>query len=414
MRAQPLEAVRTQFGEFRAVFAIPAFATYQAGNFVMTTGFWMQRIAIGWVTWELTKSEYWLGLVAFAELFPSIITAVYGGALVDRHPAPQIMFWGQIASAAVALMMAGLYATEALTPQWILIVMILLGAVSGVVLPARLVMASHLAPQKLLPQAIAVNSTGFNLARFIGPMLAAGLLVVGSAGVVFTLAGVGFLALAYALYRIRDVPAQTVRPRHDAVNTWTVLRDMPQLPIIASVILVQACQGIFLRPASELFPAFSELVFGRGAEGLGLMNAALGIGAIIGALTLSKSRSERAALFQILGMSACFAVTLLAFSLATAFWVALGILVLHGASMSASNIAALAYVQTEAPPERLGRILSFYTIVFRVGPATGALIFGVTAEALDLVTTGLLFGIVGLGVTGVLGHVMIREFGKTR
>ena len=408
MRAHPLEAVRARTREFRAVFSIPAFATYQAGNFLMTTGFWMQRIAIGWVAWELTKSEYWLGLVAFAELFPSIITAVYGGALVDRYAATLIMFWGQIASALVALMMALLWSTGQLTEYWIVVVMVLLGAVSGLVLPARLVMASHLAPKALLPQAIAINSTGFNLARFIGPMLAAGLLVAGSAGMVFTLSAIGFLVLALALYRIRNVPAQTVRTSNRYISTWTVLKDMTQVPIIACVILIQAAQGIFLRPATELFPAFSELVFDRGADGLGLMNAALGIGAIIGALALSKQRENTAALNQILLMSSLFALSLLAFSVTSLFWLALIFLVFHGATMSASNIAALAYVQTEAPPDRLGRILSFYTIVFRVGPATGALIFGVTAEVTGLLTTGLMFGLIGLCLTSGLGLFMFR------
>lgn len=64
------------------------FATYQAGNLVMTTGFWMQRIAVGWVTWQLTGSEAWLGVVAFSELFPSLLTAVWGGALADKQDAP--------------------------------------------------------------------------------------------------------------------------------------------------------------------------------------------------------------------------------------------------------------------------------------------------------------------------------------
>ncbi|MEL6170327.1 MAG: MFS transporter [Pseudomonadota bacterium] len=413
MRASPLDAVRTQFGGFRAVFAIPAFATFQAGNFLMTTGFWMQRIAVGWVTWELTKSEYWLGLVAFAELFPSIITAVYGGALVDRHPATRIMFWGQIASAAVASIMAFLSVAGLLTELWIVVVMVLLGAVSGLVLPARLVMASHLAPKELLPQAIAVNSTGFNLARFIGPMLAAGLLVAGSASIVFFVAALGFLVLAFALYRIRNVPPQTRRISNRTISTWSVLKEMPQVPVIACVILIQAAQGLFLRPASELFPAFSELVFDLGADGLGFMNAALGIGAIIGALALSKQRENADALGQILLMSSLFAITLLAFSVTSVFWLALVFLVCHGAAMSASNIAALAYVQIEAPPERLGRILSFYTIVFRVGPATGALIFGITAEITGLLATGLMFGLVGLFATIVLGALIFKLSEKT-
>lgn len=167
MRAHPLEAIRARAADFCAVFAIPAFATYQLGNVVMTTGFWMQRIAVGWVTWQLTESEAWLGIVASAELFPSILTAMWGGAMADRHPAPRIMYWGQIASALVALGLALAYFAGALTPWVIVALMVALGAVSGMVLPARLAMARYLAPPELLPSALAVNSTGFNLSRFV-------------------------------------------------------------------------------------------------------------------------------------------------------------------------------------------------------------------------------------------------------
>ena len=138
--------------------------------------------------------------------------------------------------------------------------------------------------------------------------------------------------------------------------------------------------------------------------GLGLLNAALGIGAILGALGFAKAREPRAAVRQVIGMSAVFALTLLAFAVTPVFWAALAILVIHGASMSAGNIAALAYVQTEAPPDRLGRILSLYTIVFRVGPAIGAFLFGLAAEATSLRTTGLTFGLLGLAATLTLGH----------
>jgi MFS family permease len=409
MRAHPLEAIRARTADFRAVFAIPAFATYQLGNVVMTTGFWMQRIGVGWVTWQLTESEAWLGLVASAELFPSILTAMWGGALADKHPAPRIMYWGQIASAAIAFALALMFFAGALTPWAIVALMVALGAVSGLLLPARLAMARYLAPLKLLPSALAVNSTGFNLSRFVGPALAAGLLVLGSAGLVFAVAAAGFLALAVALHRIRDVPPHQAPHPATPDGMLKILRDLRATPLILGILVLQFAQGILIRPASELFPAYAEVAFDAGAIGLGLLNAALGVGAILGALAFTKSRDTYHALRQIVLTGAVFALSLLAFSVTGLFWLALLILVVHGASMAASNIAALAYVQLESPQDRLGRILALYTIIFRVGPAAGAFVFGLTAEVTNLTLTGVGFGLMGLVATLLIGAKLMRQ-----
>ena len=409
MRAYPVDAIRARAADLKAVFAIPAFKTYQIGNVVMTTGFWMQRIAVGWVTWRLTESEAWLGIVASAELFPSILTTVWGGVMADRHPAPRIMYWGQIASALIALGLALAYFTVALTPWVIVVLMVALGAVSGMLLPARLAMARYLVPPELLPSALAVNSTGFNLSRFVGPVLASGLLMLGSAGLVFAVAAVGFLALAVALHRIRYVPPHQEPHPASADGMLKILRDLHATPVILGILVLQFAQGILIRPASELFPAYAEVAFDSGAVGLGLLNAALGVGAILGALALSKARSGSQALRQIVITSIVFALSLLVFSVTGLFWLALLILVVHGASMAASNIAALAYVQLESPQDRLGRILALYTIIFRVGPATGAFVFGVTAEVTSLSLTGVAFGLLGLAATLIIGAKLMQK-----
>lgn len=410
MRTHPLEATKARLADFRAIFSIPGFATYQAGNLTMTTGFWMQRVAVGWVTWELTGSEFWLGMVAFAELFPSIFTAIYGGIIVDRYPTPWIMLWGQIFSGSISLMLAVLYFLSLLNPIAIVVLMCLLGAVSGALLPARLAMASYLAPKELLPQALAVNSTGFNLSRFIGPAIAAAIMAVSSASLVFAISTIAFFCLAFSLYQIRNLPAQNPRKIiGDPVSTLQVIKDLSLMPTILAIILLQIFQGLFLRPASELFPAYADVAFNMGATGLGMLNAALGVGAVIGALTMSKSREPKSAIRQIVLMAGLFALSLLAFSATNIFWLALVILVFHGAFMSAKNIAALAYVQIETPPDRLGRILSIYTIVFRVTPAIGALIFGLSADNIGLMPTGITFSICGLIAATIVGGWLLKQ-----
>ena len=409
MYAYSVDAIQARAADFRAVFAIPAFKTYQIGNVVMTTGFWMQRIGVGWVTWQLTESEAWLGIVASAELFPSILTAVWGGVIADRQPAPRIMYLGQIASALIALGLALTYFMDVLTHWVIVALMVALGAVSGMLLPARLAMARYLVPPELLPSALAVNSTGFNLSRFVGPVLASGLLMLGSAGLVFTVAAVGFLALAVALHRIRYVPPHQDPHPATADGMLKILRDLNATPLILGILVLQFTQGILIRPASELFPAYAEVAFDAGTIGLGLLNAALGVGAMLGALAFSKARSASQALRLIVITSVVFALSLLVFSVTGLFWLALLILVVHGASMAASNIAALAYVQLEAPQDRLGRILALYTIIFRVGPATGAFVFGLTAEVTSLSLTGVAFGLLGLAATLIIGAKLMQK-----
>ena len=409
MYAYTVDAIWARAADFRAVFAIPAFKTYQIGNVVMTTGFWMQRIGVGWATWQLTESEAWLGIVASAELFPSILTAVWGGVIADRQPAPRIMYLGQIASALIALGLALTYFMDVLTHWVIVALMVALGAVSGMLLPARLAMARYLVPPELLPSALAVNSTGFNLSRFVGPVLASGLLMLGSAGLVFTVAAVGFLALAVALHRIRYVPPHQDPHPATADGMLKILRDLNATPLILGILVLQFTQGILIRPASELFPAYAEVAFDAGTIGLGLLNAALGVGAMLGALAFSKARSASQALRLIVITSVVFALSLLVFSVTGLFWLALLILVVHGASMAASNIAALAYVQLEAPQDRLGRILALYTIIFRVGPATGAFVFGLTAEVTSLSLTGVAFGLLGLAATLIIGAKLMQK-----
>lgn len=189
----------------------------------------------------------------------------------------------------------------------------------------------------------------------------------------------------------------------------TILRDLHATPVILGILVLQFAQGILIRPATELFPAYAEVAFDAGAIGLGLLNAALGVGAIIGALAFSKSRGTAQALRQIVITGAVFALSLLLFSLTRLFWFALAILVVHGAAMSASNIAALAYVQLEAPQDRVGRILALYTIIFRVGPAAGAFVFGIAAEVSSLALTGFVFGLAGLIATLGIGAKLPRE-----
>lgn len=401
MRAMILQSAAGRLDDLRAVMREPSYARYAVGHFAATTAFWMQRIAVGWVTWELTGSAFWLGAVAFAELFPSLLSTFVGGALADRRGRARVMYAAQWGQAVLSGILFGLTAMGLLTVTALVLCMAALGLLAGLMLPSRLSMPHLLVRPALLPSALAVNSTTFNLSRLVGPALAAPVLLGAGASAVFAAALIGNLIFVALL---ASIAAGTERPQTatNPVSYATVLKGLAQSPLVLAVIALQFAQGMLVRPASELFPAFADTVFGAGELGLSVLNAALGAGAILGALALSRSRGEHEALTMIMRVSLIHALSLAAFAFTGTLWAACLVLILHGGTMTASNIAALTYVQQKTDPARMGRILSVYGIVFRVAPALGALSFGGVAEALGLGRATLLFALLGTGATAAL------------
>ena len=410
MRGLSLGSARARMHDLRSAFALRDFAIYQTGNIISTIGFWMQRVAIGWVTWQMTGSATWLGIVAFAELFPSILTGLAGGVLADRKSSVMVMLVGQMAVGMVSVGLAVCHLAGVLSPWLIVAFMVIIGALSGLILPARLAMASHLLPPALLPAGLAVNSAGFNLSRFIGPALAAGMLVVTSAGMVFAITAALYFAFALSLAIIRHSPPQS-GPRRPAatVSMRQVVSDLALSPLVLAAILLQLLQGVALRPAAELFPAFAETVFNRGEAGLGLLNAALGIGAVFGAIAFNAGHDGRSALMHVVRGTLVFAATLAAFALTPWFGLALGVLVVQGWMMTSTNIAAMSHVQLHTPRDRLGRVLSLYSLVFRVGPALGAFLFGFGADLTSLAAAGVGFAVLGVLGAGAVWLWLIRD-----
>lgn len=407
MRAMILEAATARIADLKAVSREPDFGLYILGHFATTIGFWMQRISVGWLAWVLTGSEAWLGIIAFAELFPSILTSLAGGHLADRISRTRIMLVGQVVVAAVSAALAIGHAGGWLSIEILAGMMVLLGVVAGGMLPARLAMPHLLVSREMLPSALALNSTTFNLSRLIGPALAAPILVAGGASAVFLAAFAVNAVFLIVLWRIHRRAGRST-PQTGGVSFGRVLGDLLRARDLAAVIALQFAQGALIRPASELFPAFADEVFAAGPTGLSVLNAAVGVGAIVGALGFVKARADGAALATITLTSAILCVALAAFGLTSSLWVGAALMVVYGATMGISNVVALAYVQDHVPSERLGRVLSVYGIVFRVAPALGALGFGLSAEFAGLHSTTIVFSILG-GAATLVFYLALRN-----
>ena len=157
----------------------PTFAIYSAGNAVSLIGMWMQRIAIGWLTWQLTESGLWLGIVAFADFFPVLLLGLIAGAAADRWDRLRVVKTSQAISMVQATVLFVLTATGHMNIGLLVTLTAIQGAVVAFNQPARLALVPSLVSSADLASAIALNAVIFNLARFIGPMFA-GLAIVWS------------------------------------------------------------------------------------------------------------------------------------------------------------------------------------------------------------------------------------------
>ena len=159
------------------VLKSPNYRIYTTGSSVSLVGMWMQRVAVGWLAWQLTGSAAWLGILAFAELCPTVVIAPLAGALADRLDRLKALRLGQSLMFLQSLSLFSLTVSDLITIWWLLALTLFHGIVVAFNQPNRLALVPSLVARDDLPAAVALNSVIFNTARFVGPA-AAGVAIV--------------------------------------------------------------------------------------------------------------------------------------------------------------------------------------------------------------------------------------------
>lgn len=364
------------------------FGIYTAGNAVSLIGTWMQRIAIGWLTWELTGSGTWLGIVAFADLCPSLLVGPPAGALADRVSPLKVTTVSQGLAMGMSLLLFALTAIDLMAPYLLATIVFVNGVVLGVNQPARLALVPSLVRSEDLSTAVAINSVVFNIARFIGPAIAGVLIATVGIESAFAVNAASFVAFLLALFRIR-LPAEPRPPRGSARPS--IFRDVGEgirftfaHPGIGPMLLLLAVTGVLIRPVIELLPGFAADVFERGATGLAILSSSVGVGAIAGGLWLARRGSAQGLTRVALASTLALALSTAAFVATEIFWFSVLCLVFGGLTMVVSGVAAQTLIQVAVPRLMRGRVLSLYGLIFRGGPALGALGMGFASEWVGL------------------------------
>lgn len=369
-----------------------AFRLFSIGNFMSLAAIWIVRVCIGWSTWELTGSKTWLGLMAFAELGPSVLISIYSGPLADRMDRFSILKLGQVTQTVLALVIVALTWTGTLTVWWMLAVMLGYSIIGGLTLPARLSMAPALVSSEHLSTASAVGSITLNVTRFLGPLVAAPLLATGLDALAFLLAAAGFACNAICLASVHPDDRRSPELGHnqDSNGYGEVFRQIATDRPLAIVLLLQLVLWLLAPPLTQMLPAFAVQVFGHAEAGYAALNVAVGAGAVCGALLVMGESAGHGMRYHLLAGSCVLCAAMMLFASVTSFPLALVILFAFGAALTSTSVASTTFVQVRTPKSRLGRVMSIYSIIFRLAPAVGAVVLGALADIIGLGTATLI------------------------
>lgn len=355
------------------------------GVLISSMGTWMQTVGAQWLLVETPNATALVALVQAANTVPVMLLAFPAGVLADAFDRRWLLFSVQVYFLVVGLALVGLAAVDRLPATLLLAFTFALGIGGAVQLPAWQASTPELVPREQLRSATRLEMVGVNLARSAGPALAG--LVIAHAGVptVFALNAVSVVPLAIALLLWRRRPAATVGSRErfgPALRAGA--RYVWHEPVVRRIL---ARLSLFILPAAALWallPLLASRRLGLGAGGYGLLFAALGVGAIAGALVLARVRTRLATNGLLAAAGVLYAVALAVLVLVPLFWVAVVVLVLAGLAWTTTISSLLAELTLFLPPWVRARTMAIYTMVFTGCQAVGALVWGLVAERAGL------------------------------
>jgi MFS family permease len=381
-------ATTSRFSFLAAALAERNYRIFAIGNIVSHNGTWTQRIAVGWLAWELTHSGFWLGLVAFADLFPVVILAPLAGALADRVNLLTMLRVTQLLAALQSALLAGLTLAGVMTAELLFGLVLVHGAIIAVNQPVRLAMVPHLISRENLTAGIGINSMIFNSARFTGPMI--GGLLIGSAGVgwAFVFNAVSYLWFVGATMFIRIANPRSTKARTPVSEIPREIAEGYRYaaghPGIARMLILLTVISICGRPYMELLPGFADDVFGRGATGLAWLVSVTGLGAMCGGFWLAQRGQVQGLTVRVVVSVLVFALSLVGFAATNLFGFALACLFVSGFAMIVIGVGEQTLLQNAVDPAMRGRVMSLYGMIGRGAPAIGALVMGGLSESMGL------------------------------
>src|SRR2546426_2984593 len=382
------------------------FRLFWFGQLISLIGTWMQSIGQAWLVLELTHSAWLLGVVGALQFLPVMLLSLFGGVLADRLPKRKVLLFTQSFAMLQAVLIWALVASGQVHIWHVLVLAALLGLTNSLDMPTRQAFVVEMVGREDLPNAIALNSSLFNMARIVGPGI--GGLIIAWMGVapLFLLNAISFIPVIIGLALIDLSGLYAQGKRLDTIHkadtarqsTWQSLREglayVVHTPSILLIIAVVGIVSLFGINFNVVLPLFATSVLHTGAEGFGFISSAFGLGSLLCALWLAWS-NHKPTIHYLLVSAFVFCGIEAFFAISQFYALSLVLIAGVGFAMIAFSATANTTVQTVAPDHLRGRVMSVYMLVF-----AGSIPFG------NLITGGLahLYGapvalLVGAGVS---------------
>lgn len=367
-------------------FQNTTYGIYAAGNAVSLIGTWMQRISVSWLTWEMTHSGLWLGIVAFADFFPGLVVGPFAGVFADRVDQLAVVKASQVVSLLQAVVLFALAAAHHLGIWDLTALTAFQGAVVAFNQPARLALVPSLVAESDLTSAVAINSVIFNLARFVGPMIAGVVIVWSGVAASFAANAASYVVFLVALcwIKIDATAAKAPKRRKFTADFKEGVRYTVAHPAIGPLLLLLIAIGIGGRPLSQLLPAFTAQLFHRGAGGFSALASAMAGGAILGGLWVGHRSQSTSLVTSAIAAAVGGAVAAICASATGTIWIAAPCVAAFGFCLSIAGVAIQTIIQLASERSMRGRVMGIYGLIFRGAPGVGALIAGLASVHLGL------------------------------
>jgi MFS family permease len=374
---EPLQVIRNRpsWAESFGALRVPNFRLFTASNIIAMSGTWMQRIAQDWLVLQLSHNVAAVGVTVAAQFLPMLLFGLYGGLVVDRYSKRMLLIITQSTFGVLALILAVLALTHTVEVWHVYLLAFLGGFVVIIDNPTRQVFVNELVGPRNLRNAIAINSSVFQLGGLIGPAIAGVLLEVVGAGWAFAINGLSCFCVVLALVFLRTSKLmRSPQVSREKGQLKQGLRYVLRKPAIFWSIVMVAITSVFAVTMPVILAAYANNVFRIGASGYGLFNTVVAAGALTGGLLATRRRVVRlrtviimAAIWGLIEVTASFMPTQLSLSV-----LLVGIGLFNLLFITAAN----ALIQMSSNLGIRGRVMSLYVLVLLGGQALGGPLTG--------------------------------------
>lgn len=388
-----------------AAFQSRDFRLLWVGLLVGNMGTWMQFTTLGYLVASLAggaaRASLFIGILGASRAIPVLLCSPFAGVVADRYPRRRILMLTNASTSILSLTLATLTVLHRITIVEVFLISGGLAAVSSFDAPARQSWIPYLVPREHVASAVGLNQIAFNTPAIVGPPIAGLLIVWIGVAASFFVNAATILAVVVAVFLMRSNPERTESGEPVLQAIWAGIRFIAEHPVLRWIVLILFVNALVLRPYNFLLPAYALHVVDTDARGLGVLMAATGTGAVLGAFITALVSTGHRARRWFVGTLA-FGASVLALGLTHSYWIAFGLLFFVGIGNISFTGSSNIILQILTPDGMRGRAMSVHSMILQGGVPAGTLLLGSIAAATNLSVT-----LAGAGALALLSLLVV-------